>query len=176
MTREVRAVAIADAVARRRIVADGPGDLNDDWLSDGQRVAMPEESGRHLEPAESRRLEFALRSSGVDALTAIVNDALVLDELVYELDARSEDLSAFSSEFSGMNALLLPRVGTDLAILFSTDDYHLVAGPSQFVAAYFGDIGAARQAFLDFVENHFEAMQSPLQRVVRYMSWANGRR
>jgi hypothetical protein len=141
------------AVARRQAVADGPGDLSERWLLTGGRVALAEESGRHLEAEECVRLEAALRTTFVHRLTVISNDPLVDEDMVYDLSASAEDLAAFSWEFSGINALLLPHSGTELAVLFSTDDYHLVAGTRQFVTDYAGDLKAARGAFVDFVES-----------------------
>jgi hypothetical protein len=164
-------LSIADAVARRQIVADGPGGLNESWLREGERVAMPEESGRHLEEDECSRLAAALHIAGVHELTAIANDPLVLDEIVYALTASAADLAVFSAKFGGINALLLPRIGTDLAVLFSTDDYHLVAGPRGFVTSYVGNVEDARNRFLTFVEGHFEMMQPLLRKITRYMDW-----
>ncbi len=96
--------------------------------------------------------------------------------MVYELNASAEDLAAFSWEFSGINALLLPHSGTDLAVLFSTDDYRLVAGTRQFVADYAGDLKAARDEFVEFAEGQFDVMQPLLRRVAGYMSWIDDQR
>jgi uncharacterized protein Veg len=163
--------SIAEAVSRRQLVADGPGDLSERWLLEGNRVALAEESGRHLEAEECVRLEAALRTAFVRQLIVISNDPLVDEDMVYELSISAEDLTAFSWEFSGINALLMPYSGTDLAVLFSTDDYHLIAGPRQFVTSYAGDLKAARKEFVDFVEGHFELMQPLLRKVIHYMSW-----
>jgi hypothetical protein len=163
--------SIAEAVARRQVVADGPGDLSERWLLEGNRVALAEESGAHLEADQCVRLEAALRTAFVRRLIAISNDPLVDEDLVYELSISAEDLDAFSWEFSGINALLLPHSGKDLAVLFSTDDYYLIAGTRQFVTDYAGDLKTARDAFVDFAEDHFDVMQPLLCRVIRYMSW-----
>jgi hypothetical protein len=166
--------SIAEAVARRQVVADGPGDLSERWLLEGNRVALAEESGAHLEAEECARLEAALRTAFVHRLIAISNDPLVDEDMVYELSISAEDLDAFSWEFMSINALLLPRFGTDLALLFSTDDYHLIAGTRQFVADYAEDLKAARDAFVDFAEGHFDVMQPQLRKVIRYMSRIDG--
>jgi hypothetical protein len=119
-----------------------------------------------------RRLAAALLSAKVQRLTAISNEPPMLEEMVYELDATEEDLAAFDWEFLGINALLLPRSGVDLAVLFCTDDFHLVAGTRQFVTDYAGDLHAARAAFLDFINDHFKEMRPFLWRVAaRYMAW-----
>jgi hypothetical protein len=165
---------IAEAVSRRQVVADGSADLREEWLGERGLVALPEESGRHLEEDECRRLAVAFRSFGVDRLIAIANDPLLVDEMVYELAASAEDLAAFSSEFSGINALLLPATGVDMAVLFTMDDYHLVAGSRQFVSSYAGDIHAAQEEFLRFVDDHLEVMQPTLRRVSRYLLGVDG--
>jgi hypothetical protein len=159
---------IREAVARRQLVADGPGDLSERWLLEGNRVALAEESGPHLDEEQCVRLEAALRTNFVRQLIVISNDPLVDEDMVYELSISAEDLAAFSWEFMSINALLLPHSGTELAVLFSTDDYHLVAGTRQFVTDYAGDLKAARD---DFAEDPHWVMTPLLREVTRYMSW-----
>jgi len=160
------------SAARRR----WPGDLSERWLLTGDRVALAEESGAHLEAEQCVRLEAALRTAFVRRLIVISNDPLVNEDLVYELSISAEDLAAFSWEFSGINALLLPHSGTELAVLFSTDDYYLVAGTRQFVTDYAGDLRAARDAFVDFAERPVWVMTPLLREVLRYMSWIDDQR
>jgi hypothetical protein len=162
---------VVDAIHRRQTIADGLADLNEDWLLKGHRVVLAEESGRHLESEQVTRLVNALRTVQVSRLVAISNDPLVLDDMAYGLDATEGDLASFSSEFSGINALLMPSEGIALAVLFSTDDFHLVAGSEDFVAVYGGDLKAAKANFVDFARGHFEVMRPILTKASHYMDW-----
>jgi len=162
---------IGEIIARRDCVAASPNHLSKAWLSGGPRVALPEEAGRHLEPDECDRLARALTLAGVHELVAITNDPLVDDDLVFGLASHEDDLAAFSWEFSGLGALLLPRIGTDLAVLGSVDDFHLIAGPRKFVTDYAGNLKAARAEFLKYSERHFDIMRPILREAVQYMDW-----
>jgi hypothetical protein len=104
------------------------------WLRRRDVGVEPEEVGGVVAVLEGD----PLRTAFVRRLIVISNDPLVGEDLVYELSISAEDLAAFSWEFSGINALLLPQSGIELAVLFSTDDYYLVAGTRQFVTDYAG--------------------------------------
>jgi len=158
----------------RQAVADGPADLSADWLGVDGRVAVAEESGRLLEIDHCARLEAAFRSVGIHQLIAVSNDPLLAEDLVYNLDAAKEDLAAFSDEFSGINALLVPAHSVDVAVLCTVDDFHLVAGSPGFVLSYAGDAAVLRREFLAFDEGHFEVMHPVLRRAARYMDWIGG--
>jgi len=165
---------IAEASARKHVVAAGPNDLHEAWLDNGKRVAIPEVTGGHLDPDHCQRLVSVLNRAGEDSLIAITNDPLVDDDEVYELSAHEDDLSTFSWELAGLDALLLPRTGTEFAVVCSVDDFHLVAGPRQFVIDYVGDLSAARTEFLEAIETHFDLMQPTLRKAAKYMNWIEG--
>lgn len=163
--------AVRQGIHARQTVADGPAELSSEWLADAGRVAVAEESGRLLEADQCMRLAAACRAAELTQLMAVSNDPLVDDDLVYSLDASEEDLMAFSDEFSGINALLVPTGSLDVAVLCTVDDFHLVAGSRDFVQSYAGDIAALRREFLKFADEHFEVMQPLLHRAARYMDW-----
>lgn len=173
MLSESSSSIVSSAVARRRLVADGPGDLNPSWLEGGDRVAFPVESGRHLEPEESERLAKACRNSGIRDLVAVVNDPLIVDDSAYELEATADDLNRFSDEMSGINVLLLPKEGVDFAVLFCTDDFHLVGGGRDFVKDYVGDLRSAKRDFEQFAADAFEDLQEVLMKAARYANWVD---
>lgn len=171
LLRVVNAGDVRRGLRARQAVADGPADLSPDWLGIGGRVAIAEESGRLLEVDQCARLEDALHAVGIRRLVAVSNEPLLASEMVYELDATREDLVAFSEEFSGVNALLVPAESLDVAILCTVDDFHLVAGSTDFVRRYAGDLVTIRREFVTFADEHFEAMRPLLRRAVRYMDW-----
>lgn len=162
---------VNSAVGRRRLVADGPGDLNPSWLESEGRVAVPVESGRHLEPEECESLATALRNSGIRELVAVVNDPLIVDDSAYELEATADDLNRFADEMSGINVLLLPREGVDFAILFCTDDFHIVGGSRGLVEDCVGDLQLAKLDFEQFAADAFEDLQDVLTKAAQYAAW-----
>ena len=164
---------VQQAILARRRVADGPADLNASWLAEAEdRRAIAEESGALLDPEDSQRLEAALHRVGVHGLLAISNDPLMVEDLVYELEASASDLDALSWAFGEMNLLLIAAQGPELAVLCTVDDFRLVAGSRDFVLSYVPDPVAAREAFLDFVETHqVEELKPLLWRATTYMDW-----
>lgn len=108
-------------------------------------------------------------------MLAITNDALVLDDAVYELGADARDLDALSWEFGAINGLLVPSHSVELAVLCTVDDFRLVAGSRDFVLAYAPDPAAARDEFLAFAESHIvDELRVILLRAARYMDWVDG--
>lgn len=73
--------------------------------------------------------------------------------LVYRVPVTEEGLLSFSKECLGLSALLVPD-DESFAILCTTDDHYVVAGPRSFVSiAVGGDIAAAREAFFSFASD-----------------------
>lgn len=161
---------LAAAADLRRSLTDGQTELSSYWLdATGARV-LAQESGRHLEVDEASAVSEAYAAAGVHALVAILNDALVVEEEAYVLDASPQDLTRLSSELAGVNFILADIAGTR-CILFTTDDFKLVAGPLAFVTHIAGEPSAARESFKEFAADQLEALQPALVRAESYMSW-----
>ena len=158
--------AAAAATARASRILDGARGFSREWLEASARVAVPEETGLHLDADQRSRLVGALRGAGVTALVAVAAEPLRGAPTVFTLDASDADLAAFSHECGALAFVLLPRTGDGLAVLCSTLDYLLVAGPRPFVSAYAGDLSRAREAFLAYVEDHVESARPALRGVV----------
>lgn len=165
---------VLEAVTLRRRMAAGSADLSAVWLEETAVKVMAEESGRHLEADEAERLAAALQTLHVGSLVAVANDPLIIDELVFALEVSPEDLTDLSDEFAGINVLLAPRGGVEACVLFTTDDFKLVAGPLPFLEAYSGDLTAARDEFRSFAGDHAEDLRPVLERAASYTDWIVG--
>jgi hypothetical protein len=164
---------LAAARELRRSLTDGQSNLSTAWLrATGARV-LAQESGRHLESEEASAVAEAYTAAGVRALVAIVTDVLVVDDEAYTLDATVEDLTQLSDDLAGINFLLADDVGTR-CILFTADDFKLVAGPISFVIQVAGEPTMARDAFLAFSVDQHDEFQPALRRAASYMSWVGG--
>ncbi len=154
----------------RRRIADGQADLAAAWLAETHAKVLAEESGRHLEPDEASSLAGTYLSAGVATLLAVVTDSLVAEEIAYALQASVDDLNALSRELAGIN-FLLTDFDASRCVLFTTDDFKLVAGPLGFVGSFVGEPRAALDAFVDFRDESHEDLHPILDRVVSYMGW-----
>jgi hypothetical protein len=77
-------------------------------------------------------------------------------------------LWAFSEQCAGLNCLLLPA-DASWAILFTSEDYNLIAGPSDFVQQVLGDsLQAAWTRFEAFAADAIGWRNSLLQVAARY--------
>jgi len=93
--------ALEGAVRRATEVLDGSHDLSERWLQAGGRVAVPEESGLHLDAEQAARLAVALQRAGVGEVEAVAAEPLERGPTAYELDATAADLTALSHEGAG---------------------------------------------------------------------------
>lgn len=154
----------------RRSIADGQARLSTDWLQRTGAKVLAQESGRHLELDEAAAVARAYANAGIGGLIAIVNDALVEDEEAYLVDATINDLTQVSDELTGINFLLTDESGTR-CLLFTTDDFKLVAGPLDFVTLIVGDAVKAKEAFLSFAAGQLDDFQPVLKQAASYMAW-----
>lgn len=114
---------------------------------------MPVESASHFDSQDVLRLVPAMGSLGVTDCLAIVSDEVTQGTLVYRIPVEGEGLIGFSKECFGLNALLVPD-DESFAILCTTEDHYVVAGPRSFVATAVGDdISAARDTFFSFASD-----------------------
>jgi hypothetical protein len=155
-----------------RGITAGPGDFNAEWLAAQGFVVLPQESGMHLTSEQCVRLASSLDRFGVNREFAVVSEPLLVGPVVYELDVTADDLASFSFECGSYNFVLLSsKEDPGHAVLCSTDDYLLVAGPPEFVATFAGDLVTARGSFIDFAERHFEVVQPRLRALMKYLDW-----
>ncbi|WP_129666523.1 hypothetical protein [Phytoactinopolyspora endophytica] len=106
---------------------------------------------------------------------AIVNDPLVVDDIAYLVDTTADDLTQASRELTGMNFVLADEAGTR-CLLFTTDDFKLIAGPLPFVTRFAGDLIGARDDFLAFAADQLADHRAILEEAASYMDWVGGDR
>jgi hypothetical protein len=163
---------LAAARELRQSLADGPTELSPHWLcTTGARV-LAQESGRHLEVDEAAAVSQAYAAAGVESMVAIVTDALVVEDVAYALDASPQDLCGLSGELAGVNFLLADSAATR-CLLFTTDDFKLVAGPLEFVTQIVGDPTTARKVFQNFAADQLEEFRPAFTAAQSYMSWVD---
>src|SRR4051812_15277575 len=152
---------------RASAIAEGPTKLTALWLERVGAVVLPQESASHFDQDQAHRVSAAFSRLGADRLVAV---PVELDGRwsVYTLDATIADLCEFSFQCGSLNYLLLTHNERPAAILCTTEDYFLLAGPCQFVLAYAPNVEGARREFLEFVDGHFPQMQTVLQGAVSY--------
>lgn len=161
---------LRQAIGLRRYIAEGQADLSPAWLAETHARVVAQESGRHLEPDEALSLSETYCSQGVNHLVAVVNDSLAAEEEAYALDSTADDLNELSRELAGIN-FLLTDADASRCVLFTTDDFKLVAGPLTFVEAFVGDPQAASDAFAAFRGDSLEDLHAVLERAASYMWW-----
>lgn len=161
---------LTQAIGLRRRIADGQADLSSAWLADTRARVLTQESGRHLEPDEALSLAETYLSHGVTHLLAVVNDSLAAEEEAYTLNASADDLNELSRELGGIN-FLLTDAEASRCVLFTTDDFKLVAGPLAFVEGFVGDPVTAWNAFVVFSQDSSDDISPILERAASYMSW-----
>lgn len=166
---------ISEFTSAVRGITAGTGDFNAEWLATQGFVVLPQESGMHLTAEQCADLARSLDRFGVKREFAVASEPLLVGPLVYELDVTTDDLASFSFECGSYNFVLVPsKEDPGHAVLCSTDDYLLVAGPPELVAAFAGDLESARDSFIDFVGRHFEVVQPRLRALTKYLDWIGG--
>jgi hypothetical protein len=136
----------------------------EDWLDAANAVVLPQESALHFDDEQCGRLASALSGLNIVELAAIPTEPCG-SWPVYELGATAEELADFSFECGNANYVVISPASNEFAVLCSTDDFFLVAGPCAFVAAYAGDLRDAVRSFTNYVDGHFESAQPPLRSV-----------
>jgi len=126
---------------------DEPWHLRGETLARRSWVAVPVEKGRHIEPEDTPRIATAIAQYTSAACYALATEPLGAGPTAYEVPATEDGLLDFSHECAGLNFILVPADLT-FALLFTSEDYKLYAGPRHFVESVLGaSIAAARSAF-----------------------------
>ncbi len=165
---------LRQAIELRRLITDGQADLAAAWLTTTGAWVLAKESGRHLEPEEALSLAETYFRQGATHLVAVVTDSLAAEEEAYALESAADDLNELSRELAGVN-FLLTDTDASRCVLFTTDDFKLVAGPMPFVEGFVGDPQVASEAFAAFRGDSLEDLQPILERAATYMWWVAAR-
>jgi hypothetical protein len=147
---EVRVVT-----ARAKRLVAGPWDLDTEQIARAGWVAVPAEKGRHVEEEEAPALARAMRDAGHEYVYAVATEPMGEHPSAYRVGATAAGLLKFSDECFGLNFVLVPA-DASFAVLCTTEDYNLYAGPADFVRRALGtEIEAARAAFREYASHEW---------------------
>jgi hypothetical protein len=124
-----------------------------EFITSQKWLVVPVESALHFDENDAARLADAARHANQPILTVILLEQLKNVEDNVAMEASEQGLLAFSGKYGHFNCMLVPR-DLSFAIVCRTDDYYLVAGPSEFVGSALGmDIREAQARFAEFAGN-----------------------
>jgi hypothetical protein len=113
-------------------------------------VAIPVESVAHFGRHHVQRLHNAWREYGCGVASAVLLEPLRGVPEVKEIVTTVEGLTEFSRSFAHFNVVLV-TASPNAAVICTTDDYFVVAGPESFVTvAVGGAIAEAYERFASF--------------------------
>ncbi len=132
---------------------DGPWHLRGEALMQRLWTAVPVEKGRHVEPENAERLASAIRHAKPTPCYAVATEPTGAQPRAYEVVASESGLLDFSHECAGLNFILVP-MDLAFALLFTSEDYNVYAGPRRFVEVALGtSIPKARAAFHQYADD-----------------------
>jgi len=141
---------IQQALALIGDVVENSSHLKLNWLLKTGWVAVPVESGGHFQEREAEWFSIATLSLGCNECFAIATEPLINTPLCYMVKTSQEGFMAIDRACAGMNYILIAK-NRAFAVLLTTEDYFIVAGPSNFVVKAIGSsISTARRMFLNF--------------------------
>ena len=134
---------IANALTEFRCFADG-------FVQSQNWVVVPVESGQHLESTDAAGIAKAAAMMGTRTLRAVLLEDAKNVRNHLAVDVSQDGLLIFNRECAHFNYILLPE-NHSFAIVCTTDDYFLVAGPKEFVVTAIGtSIARAQVDFLEY--------------------------
>src|SRR5438034_10996889 len=144
---------IARILAMSDEVVEKPWHLKQDWVALHNWVAVPVESASHFYERDAELLSQAMASLGCSECFAVATERLENSILFYRVLTTLDGLLEFSHETTALNFVLLPD-DRSFAVLCTSEDYYIVAGPRNFVAKAVGTtIDTARKMFLRFADD-----------------------
>jgi hypothetical protein len=123
--------------------------LNLNWLADKGFSAIPWVSASHLNPEMAKTLSEALLSRGWRECFALATEPLNENMRCFKVETTANGLMDFERTCAHFNFILLPT-DESFAVLCTTDDYIVVAGPADFVSSACGDAAATLAEFDEF--------------------------
>lgn len=158
-------------------VVEKPHHLRSKWIIRHGWAAVPVESPvSHFYEREAEWLAEASINMGCYECLAIATEPQPSHKMYYRVPMTQEGLLDFGWECGGFNYILLPDDGS-FAVLCTSEDYSVVAGPSDFVTKAVGSsIPTARKMFLRFADDPLqqEPERSHLVEVAKRYEWYNG--
>lgn len=144
---------VARAISLIEDIVDKPWHLKLGWLKEHGWAAVPVESASHFFEREAEWISEAARSLGCYECLAVATEPLLPTEMCYRVATTQEGLLEFSRVTGSLNYVLIPE-DRSFAVLCTSEDYFIVAGPRDFVAKAVGtSIPTARKMFLRFADD-----------------------
>lgn len=136
-------------------LVDKPWNFNVQELARRHWLAVPSEKGRHFDDPEAENTAKAMQVLGCRECFAVATEPVGNYPHCYSVPATKEGLRDFSDECAGLNFVLVPGNET-FAVLCTSEDYNIHAGPPHFVAQALGaDIQTARTRFREFASDEW---------------------
>ncbi len=124
-------------------ITDGPVQLRQEWIVDNDLAVAPIDSGTLSSLIGHTWVRTAMARVGYTVCVAVSTES----NECYYVPMTLEGLISFRRECGGLNYVLVSEDGK-LAILYTSEDYDLIAGPQDFVVAAVGStIPAAYSTF-----------------------------
>lgn len=124
-----------------------------DFLSKEGWLVVPVESASHFDEHDAERIARAATLLGQTKLRAVLLEHLREARDHLEVDATEQGLLLFDRECAHFNLALLPE-DRSFAVICTTYDYYLVAGPRRFVEVATGkEVSEARSDFGRFARD-----------------------
>lgn len=172
----VDSVQVNEAMVLIRDVVDGLWGLKTSWIVAHSWAVVPVESASHFDESDAEHLSNALSQIGCRECLAIATEPLENTALSYTVETTKEGFLEYSRETTALNYVLVPAEPS-FAILCTSEDYYLVAGPPEFVTTAVGSsIEAARIRYLKFADDQLwpESERKRLLAVAEKYSHYNG--
>lgn len=148
---DLKLIALLEAAVTPLL--DGPWHLRVEELARRSWAAVPVEKGRHIEPDAAEPLAAALQQQTSGPCYAVATEPTGQQPRCYLVGTSAEALLSFSHECAGLNFILVPRE-LGFALLFTSEDYNVYAGPRQFLEAVVAQpLKEARSAFEQYADD-----------------------
>ncbi|SRR5258708_4662943 len=134
-------------------VVDQPWHLKTSWITSHKWIAVPVESASHFDERDAECLSQAAGFFGYSECAGVATEPLENSILCYRVPTTQEAFLEFSRETTALNYVLLPE-DRFFAVLCTSEDYYIVAGPHDFVTKAVGSsIDTARKMFMRFADD-----------------------
>lgn len=134
-------------------VVDSTWHLKTEWIASHKWVAVPVESASHFDLRDAECISRAVASLGYSECLGVATEPLENSILCYRVPTTLEAFIEFSRETSALNYVLISE-DRFFAVLCTSEDYYIVAGPRNFVAkAVCSSLDTARKMFMRFADD-----------------------
>jgi hypothetical protein len=137
--------------ASSRLILGGPQSLDVGWLRSRGFSAVPYPSASHFDEHDASSFARAISTEGETALRMLLLDDLARAQRAYRFVPNPEELRRLGLDFGSLNLLLLPE-DERFAVLCTSDEFGVVAGPREFCEEALGETPTeARRRFKAFI-------------------------